>query len=294
MKKKFLCKYMVFLCLIFCFLFLPCILPVSENIAKASETEKEKNDYRLNLRSVTLVNGKSFNLKVYNIENDAKVTYKSANPEIASVNDDGTVTAHKVGVTTITATVKRGTNSTSLTCDITVGPPAFSIKMTRSMIILGLEQNDLLEVIMKPSNTAELAKFSSYDPSIVSVSSGGRITAKKIGMTYIFAEIDATTSEGYRKFDTCKVIVCNPDDVSLLKNYFATHPELSLVSESGLSNALYEFFNNLQPADGSMEIPKGDALIGALDKYLNEKLNLTEAKKKYDEMMQLIKEAQSQ
>ena len=294
MKKKFLCKYMVFLGLILCFSFLPCILPVSGNIAKASEIEKEKNEYRLNLRSVTLVNGKSFNLKVYNIEEDAKVTYKSSNPEIASVSEDGTVTAHKVGTTTITATVKRGTNSTSLTCEITVGPPAFSIKMTRSMIILGLEQNDLLEVIMKPSNTAELAKFSSYDPSIVSVSSGGRITAKKIGMTYVFAEIDATTPEGYRKFDACKVIVCNPSDVSLLKTYFATHPELSLISESGLSNALFEFFNNLQPADGSMEIPKGDALIGALDKYLNEKLNLTEAKKKYDEMMQLIKEAQSQ
>src|SRR5687767_14683904 len=105
MKKKFLCKYMVFLGLFLCFSLFPYVLPASGNTAQASEIEKDKNEYRLNLRSVTLVNGKSFTLKVYNLEEDAKVTYKSADPEIASVNEDGTVTAHKVGTTTITATV---------------------------------------------------------------------------------------------------------------------------------------------------------------------------------------------
>jgi len=287
MKKKFLCKYMVFLGLMFLFTFLPYLLPASGDIAFATEVEKEKNEYRLNLRSVTLVNGKSFTLKVYNLEEDAKVTYKSADPEIASVNEEGTVTANKVGTTTITATVKRGTGSTSLTCDITVGPPAFSVKMTRSMIILGLEQSDLLEVILKPSNTAELAKFSSYDPSIVAVSSGGRITAKKIGMTYVFAEIDATTPEGYRKFDSCKVIVCNPDDVVLVKSYLSSHPELGLVSSTALSNALFSFFNN-----SDTQTLSGDSLIEALNNYLDSTFNMTELKKKYDEMLQAVKQAQ--
>jgi len=287
MKKKFLCKYMAFLGLIFLFTFLTYILPASGNIAFATDVEKEKNEYRLNLRNVTLVNGKSFTLKVYNLEEDAKITYKSANPEIASVNDDGTVTANKVGTTTITAIVKRGSASTPLTCDVTVGPPAFSIKMTRSMIILGLEQSDLLEVIMKPSNTAELAKFSSYDPSIVSVSSGGRVTAKKIGMTYVFAEIDATNPDGNRKFDSCKIIVCNPDDVSLLKNYLSTHTELSLVSDASLSKALFEFFNSSQT-----ESLSGDSLIESLQKHLDSAFNMTELKKKYDEILQAIKEAQ--
>lgn len=293
MRKKFLCKYMVFLGLLFSFTFLSYILPVSGNAAMAAEigkTEKEKNDYRLNLKSVTLVNGKSFILKVYNVEDDAKISYKSANPEIASVNDDGTVTANKVGTTTITTTIKRGLNSSSLTCDVTVGPPAFSIKMTRSMIILGLDQSDLLEVIMKPSNTAELAKFSSYNPSIASVSSGGRVTAKKIGMTYVFAEIDATNSDGNRKFASCKVIVCKPDDVTILKEYFSSHSELNLVSESSLSNALFEFFNSLH-ADGSSEVPTGDSLIEALNNHLNSIFNLTELKKKYNGIFQPVTEA---
>ena len=290
MKKKFLCKCLVSLGLLLFLAFVPNLSPAYANMVQASDIEKEKNEYRLNLRSVTLVNGKSFTLKVYNLEEDAKVTYKSANPDIASVNEDGTITAQKVGTTTITATVKRGNNTSTLNCDITIGPPAFSVKMTRSMVILGLDQNDLLEVIIKPSNTAELAKFSSYDSSIVSVSSGGRITARKIGMTYVFAEIDATNPDGNRKFASCKVIVCNHNDVTPLKSYLSSHPEFSLVSETDFSKALFEFFNNNTSVD-ILQL-SGDSLIEALNDYLNSKFDLTELKKKYNEIYQPAIEAQ--
>lgn len=297
MKRKFLIKCLISLGLLLFFVFLPNIMPNSVSIVRASEIEKEKNnEYRLNLKTITLVNGKSFTLKVYNLEEDAKVTFKSANPEIASVDENGTFTAHKVGTTTITATIKRGTNTTSLNCEVTIGPPAFSVKMTRSMVILGLDQSDLLEVIMKPSNTAELAKFSSFDPSIASVSSGGRITAKKLGMTYVFAEIDATNQDGSRKFASCKVIVAKPEEVSLLKDYFTSHFELNLISESELSNALLEFFNNSEEAMNDSSTTTTDSesnalhansqsnVVDALDKYLNSKFNLVELKKKYDEL----------
>ena len=99
MKKKFLCKCIISLGLLLFFTFLPHIMQTPVSIAQASEIEKEKNnEYRLNLRSITLVNGKSFTLRVYNLENDAKVN-RSANPEIASVNEDGTITGNKVGST---------------------------------------------------------------------------------------------------------------------------------------------------------------------------------------------------
>lgn len=306
MKKKFLCKCLILLGLLLFFAFVPHIMPNSVSIVQASEIEKEKNnEYRLNLKTVTLVNGKSFTLKVYNLEEDAKVSFKSANPEIASVDENGTFTAHKVGTTTITATVRRGLNTTSLTCEVTIGPPAFSVKMTRSMVILGLDQSDLLEVIMKPSNTAELAKFSSFDPSIASVSSGGRITAKKLGMTYVFAEINATNQDGSRKFASCRVIVSKPEEVSLLKDYFSSRSELSLVSEAELSNALYEFFNrsedtitespNLPASDNTLQ-DNGEttsdtkesselSLIEALDKYLNSKFDLAGLKQRYEESL---------
>ena len=172
MKKKFLIKCLISLGLLLFFTFLPQIMPTNVSIARASEVEKEKNnEYRLNLRTITLVNGKSFTLRVYNLEKDA-VSFKSTDPEIASVNEEGTITANKVGSTTITATVRLGLNTSPLYCEVTVGPPAFSVKLTRTMIILEQDQVFQLEAVLKPTNTAELVKYSSFDSTIASVSSG--------------------------------------------------------------------------------------------------------------------------
>ncbi|NLJ96070.1 MAG: hypothetical protein GX321_02860 [Clostridiales bacterium] len=245
MKKSFLNKCLIFFGLLLFFTFLPQIMPTSVSIARASEIEKEKNnEYRLKLDTITLPRGKSFAFKVYNVENDAKVSFKSANPEIASINEDGLLIANKVGQTTITATVRRGLSSTSLTCEVTVGPPAFSIKITKPIIILEPNQNYMLEVIIKPTNTVEQGKFSVRNSSIASVSSGGRVTGNNLGMTYIFAEIDYTNPDGSRKFASCNVIVAKPEDVSLLEEYFINNSELNGIPEAELSSALHEFFNS--------------------------------------------------
>jgi uncharacterized protein YjdB len=272
MNKKFLRKCLITLGL---FLFFTLLIPLSPyNVKTAqagsiSSTDKDKNDrYRLNLRSITLVKGKSFTLKVYNLSDNAKVNFKSDDSEIASVSDDGSITANQVGSTIITVTIKDGNDSTSLTCDITVGPPAFSVKITKSRIILGLDESDLLRVILKPSNTAEVARFSSYDPDIASISIGGRVTAKKLGLTYLFAEIDATNYDGSRKFAVCTVIITKTEDAPLLEDYFNNHPELDLITESDLTNALEEFFN------GRSEEAK-TPLVEALNKYLDKKFDLS-------------------
>lgn len=245
-KKKFY-KCLFFLGSLLFFTFLPQIMPTPSSVAQASEIEREKNnETRLNLKILTLVNGKSFTLRVYNLKKDAKVSFKSADPDIASVNDNGTLTANKVGKTTITATVRRGITPTTFTCEVTVGPPAFSIRTTRSMIVLTHDQNAVLDVIMKPGNTAELAKFSSGNRNIATISSGGRITAKKLGMTKVFAQIDATNPDGKEKYASCSVIVSSTEDAEQLNSYFADHYELSLISETDLTNALLDFFNTTE------------------------------------------------
>lgn len=256
-------------------LFIPLLLsfsPFNVTTVKAASIEKETINYRLNLKSITLVKGKSFQLKVINLGENAKVTYKSNDSEIASVSEDGIISANKVGTTIITATVKDGSNITNLTCDITVGPPAISVKWTKSRIILGLDNSDYLRVILKPSNTAEVAKFSSRDSSIVSVSTGGRITGKKLGMTYVFAEIDATNLDGSRKYAVCSVIITNPEDTSYLETYFAEHPELDLISEADLTKALDEFFNDKADLTAANELKlesvSKSSLVNSLNQYL--------------------------
>ena len=282
MKKNKFCKCLITLGLL---LFITLLLPLSSYsvaTAHAASIDKEvKNSYRLNLKSVTLVKGKTFTLKVYNLGANSKVSFKSDDAEVASVSDDGTITANKVGTTTVTVTIRDGIDRTPLKCDVTVGPAAISVKWTQERAFVGLNNEDILKVIIKPDNTTEVARFSSYDSSIAAVSSGGRITAKKIGMTYLFAEIDATNLDGTRKFAICTVFVTDSKDAPLLSEYFSNRTELNRISNYDLNKALDEFFNGgsaeaAVTAEGSTE----SGLIKALDDYLEEKFKLSEIRAK--------------
>lgn len=285
MKKRIISKYLLTLGLLLFFtFFLPELNPFGDSIARASSIEKEKKeDYRLNLRNIRIVKGKEFLLRVVNTGVDAKVSFKSADTEVASVNEVGNIIANKVGTTTITATIKDSLNTTTLTCDVTVGPPAFSVKMTRSRIILGVDQGESLSVILKPSNTTEDAKFSSFDTSIASISPNGRVTANKPGFTYLFAAIDAKNNDGTPKYATCSIIVTNTDNVLPLKNYFSEHPELDRIPSSDFQSALQDFFNvkitDTVPASTEETVD----LVTALDQFLNEKFDLAALRKQMEE-----------
>lgn len=269
--KKILFKKCLFT-LGFLFMF-TMLAPVTQ--AKAySINDTKSEDYSLNVTNLTLVKGKSFSLKVYKTSENAKLSYKSNDAEIASVSDDGTITANKVGTAMVTVIVKDGaTTSKPLECEVTVGLPAFSVKLTRSRIVIGLDKTDFLNVILKPSNTVENAKFSSNDSSIVSVSTGGRITAKKVGLTYVFAEIDAEGADGRPKYSRCAVIVTSQTDAPLLENYFNDHPELDSLNEDDLTKALDEYFNTKYESSSS-------SFISDLDRFLDDKFKLSDLRSK--------------
>lgn len=287
MKKVFIKSFVSLGLFLFLTASLPNLTPHGVKTAYATTVEKEKSDdYRLNLKNIIVVKGKTFPLplKVYNTNENTKVSFKSADTEIASVSDDGTILAKMVGVTTITATIKEGLNSTTLTCDVTVGPPAFSVKMTRSRIILGVERSDSLSVIMKPSNTAESARFTSQDSTIAYIAPGGRVTGKKVGFTFLFAEIDALNVDGKCKFAYCSAIVVNPEDVLPLETYFLEHPELNMISEDDLSSAFSEFFNLPAAPVNATPTPTPVAkapvsLVESLDKFLEGRFNLAALRK---------------
>lgn len=272
MKKKLLCKCLITFGFLLFFSFL---LPSTLAEATTTSIENEKNDYRLNLKSITLVKDKSYTLKVYGLSETAKVSYKSNDVEIASVSEDGgVITANKVGTTIVTATIIDGAIKTPLTCDVTVGLPAFSVKLTKSRIIMGLDGIDFLNVILKPSNTVEDARFSSKDSSIASVSTGGRISAKKYGLTYVFAEIDAKDSDGRCKYSRSTVIVVSPADTTILDGYFSSHPELYYINEDDLTKALDEYFNTKYDPNSSTSLDK------SLNRYLDDKFNLADYRAK--------------
>lgn len=179
----------------------------SKEIDSAAEPQTETQaEIKLNVKTKALVKDTKYTLKVYNLSENQKASFKSSDPSIASVDEEGVVCGIANGTAVITVTVKEGLKTVAtLTCDVTVGPPAISVKWTKSEIILTVGKRTTLKTILLPYNTAESVKFYSSDTEIATVTSTGKITAKSEGSTYVFAMIENG------KYDFCKVIVVDKD-----------------------------------------------------------------------------------
>lgn len=247
-------------------LFTSHVVPNNTNVVYASNIETSKPKSRLNLKSKSIVRGKTFSLQVYNASNKAKISYSSSNNKVATVDSDGLVTAVKVGTAIINITI-RDNETSNLSCNITVGPPAVSIMSNSSLFVVGNGDSDLLKVSLKPNNTAEDAKFSSYDSDVASISSGGRITGQGIGHTYIFAEI-GDINDNTDKFIKCNVIVIPPGRVKAFQNFFNDTPELNNIPDADFSKALDDFFNS-----------KGSKTVKRLDHHLKSIFNFAQLRK---------------
>ena len=201
MKHKCLRKGIITLCLMLCFSVISPLVLTVPFTAYAAEAE-----IKLNVKSKTIVKGKDYALKVYNLTENQTVSFKSEDESIASVDTHGLVTALSVGTTKITVTVanKETKDTSTLQCDIIVGPPAISIQLSRSNYDLTVGQRAYIEKILQPLNTVEDAKFLSLNKNIATVSTGGFITAKNTGSTYIIAQIDNGA------FAVCRVTVTEP------------------------------------------------------------------------------------
>ena len=146
---------------------------------------------KLNISSQSIVKGKTFALRIYNLSEKQTVTYKSSNKSVASVDADGVITAVSVGTTTIKVTVKEGFKTIcTLSCSITVGPAAISVTFADTELTMEVGKHKTLDKLLQPISTAEVPKFSSEDTEIASVSAGGRITARSVGSTYIYAQLE--------------------------------------------------------------------------------------------------------
>ena len=201
MKHKCLRKGIITLCLMLCFSVTSPLLFAAPFTAYAAEAE-----IKLNVKSKTIVKGKQYALKVYNLTENQTVSFKSEDDSIASVNGTGVVTALSVGTTKITVTIanKETKETFTLQCDIIVGPPAISIQFSRLNYDLTVGQRVFIEKILQPLNTVEEAKFLSLDKNIATVSTRGFITARNIGSTIIIAQIDNGA------FAICQVVVTDP------------------------------------------------------------------------------------
>ena len=177
-----------------------CIVTVVDKIALSSISTKQ---------SVTIKEKESTNLTItYNPANatNKKVTWKSSNEKIATVDQNGKVSAISAGSATITA-ISEDSHHVA-TCKVTVEAISKNIKnisLNKKELTLVVDQEETLTVKYDPDYAENKnVTWSSSDETIATVENG-KIKALKVGI----AEIKVISEDG-QKEAICNLAVISP------------------------------------------------------------------------------------
>ena len=130
---------------------------------------------KINKTKYTMCKGTTYTLKISGTKK--KVTWKTSNSKIATVKK-GKVTAKKKGTVTISAKVSGKTYK----CKITVEEPKISI--TKYTMNVGKKYT------LKLTGTKQKVAWSTSNSKVATVSSKGKVTAKKAGKATITAKVN--------------------------------------------------------------------------------------------------------
>ena len=134
--------------------------------------------------SVTIKKGKTYRLKAKRVPSNSeeKLTYKTSNKKIATVSSKGVITAKKVGTAKITVT----SGKKKVTVKVVVPKTKTkTIKGVPSSLTMRKGKTYTLKAKRSPSGSDEKLTYKSSNKSIVTVSSSGKLRAKKKGTATI-------------------------------------------------------------------------------------------------------------
>lgn len=153
---------------------------------------------------------------------DKSLQWSSSDPEVASVDGEGNVTAVKTGETVVTATHALGF---SASCTVTVATPASGIALDKETVALTKGETILLNATISPDDADDkTVTWLSSDETIVSVDASGLVSARKSGSATISA------ADAYGHVAECAVSVTTPstgvlladDEITICKGSTAT------------------------------------------------------------------------
>lgn len=132
---------------------------------------------------------------------DKTVQWSSDNPSVATVDQNGKVTAVDVGKAKITASAGGFSATCSIIC---ISIPVSSVVLDKTSLSLAKGSSETLKATVLPSDATDQAvKWSSDNPSIATVDQNGRVTGVNSGDATITASAGDVSA-------TCRVNVFNP------------------------------------------------------------------------------------
>ena len=181
---------------------------------------------------------------------DKNVTWSSSDATIASVTQDGTVTALKSGIATVTASA----GGKSATCTVTVTTPVESVSLDRNSVTLEEGQSTNLMVTISPNDADDKTVVWKTSDAAVATVTSGKVTAVKEGTATITATVGGKSA-------TCAVTVTK--NVVAVVSVTLNKTELTLAK--GASETLVATVSPDNATDKKVTWSSGDATIASVD-----------------------------
>lgn len=121
-----------------------------------------------------------------------KVTWRSSNTKVAKVSASGIVTGVGAGTAKITAYTTDGTKIAA-SCTVTVKNKTLTVNRSKVTLVKGKYCSLVVKGAPKVSPAAKTVKFSTSNSKIATVTSAGKIVAKKAGTCKIYVKGNGIT-----------------------------------------------------------------------------------------------------
>lgn len=172
--------------------------------------------------------------------------WSSSNENIATVNQEGKVTATSIGEAIISATTEDGGFKANAT--VTVTQPVLGITLDKTSVNLNVGASAQLAATINPSNANNLnVTWSSTNTNVATVNNVGKVTAVGAGQ----ATITVTTVDGNKK--ATSLITVNQKDINVLE-VTGTKLVNGILTDLHINNTVSNFTNQIKAKDQNASV----------------------------------------
>ena len=161
------------------------ITATADKTSVTCKVKVKSPDVTLNTHSIKLYRTQTFSLKA-SVSSNIKPTWKTNRKSVATVDENGKITAIKHGTAIITAKV----DDVSVTCEVTVKQPTVTLNKTE----ISMKKGDK-ETLTAKVSSGNTPVWSCSNSDVVSVSDKGVVTAKRKGTAYVYVKEDGVKAK---------------------------------------------------------------------------------------------------
>lgn len=137
------------------------------------------------------------------------IAWESSDPTVATIGENGLITAINKGTTTIKATLVEGAETFTASCSLTVKVPVTGVSLNKLTLELPVGKTETLIATVEPSDADNLnVSWTSGNESIVTVDAVGKLTALVVDNDPI--TITVTTEDGNFTAECAVTVIPDP------------------------------------------------------------------------------------